>query len=350
MATSGTIGQTTIEVADIFDSAIRRCGLLPSALTPEVVKTLSTNLFMLLSNIKGLNLWRVQRPLYAIYPRQAEYTLATGTIDVLDAQWRTPTRLGGTVATSDGGTIANLTDGDTETVTTQVGVNGNFSWDFGSGSTATVNLIGILPATTTTYELILEWSDDGVTWDTVRDLGEIDFVNGVWQWFELDPSVDARFFRVREQGGAALSMREIYICQQYQDVTMYRMNRVEYSQLPDKRTTSEQALQYWLDRQLTPKMVLWPVPTNTFRLMKLNVHMHVEDVGAISNTLDIPQRWHEAIFTNLAFMSILDIPGADVKRYDALKDQADRTMTVAEAEERDSTPTQWTPGISVYTA
>jgi hypothetical protein len=36
VATSGTIGQTTLDTATLLDHAVRRCGLLPNVLTPEL--------------------------------------------------------------------------------------------------------------------------------------------------------------------------------------------------------------------------------------------------------------------------------------------------------------------------
>lgn len=350
MSLSGTVGQTTIEVAGILDHVIRRCGLTPDKLTPEIANTITDSMYFFLSNLsnRGINLWRVLRTLVGVAAYKAEYTLDVGTIDVLEALWRTPQRLSGTVATSAGGTTTFVDDGDVDTSLTQSAPGGNISWNFGSA--VVVNLVGLLPNGTATLALTFETSPDNVTWTAVKTLASASYTDGTWYWYELEPSRSAQYFRVRETASGTLNFREIFVSSTWTEVTMARLNRDDYSNLPNKRQANDQPLQFWLDRQLTPKMVLWPVPSNSFRLMNLFTHNHIEDVGAISNTLDIPQRWYNAIVANVALDCILDIPGADVKRYEMLKEQADRGMAIAEAEERDSSPTNITPMIGVYTA
>ncbi len=350
MATSGTVGQSFIDVADIIDKAIRRCGVQPNMLTPETTQIVTDNLFMLLTTLanRGINMWRVHRSLMGLYANQAEYTMAQGTLDILYALYRMPQRLSGTVVSSAGGTATNATDGDIDTLCTQVSPNGNISWDF--TDPVVVNSIGILAGATASYTLVFEVSDDDVVWTQVgASPGATAYTNGRWQWYDIEPADSARYFRVRETGGGTLSVREVFVTSTWTEITMARLNRDEYSALPNKRLPG-QALQFWFDRQITPKMVLWPMPNTTFTLMSLYTHRQIEDVGVLSNTLDIPQRWYEAVVTGLAFNSVLELPGADLQRYETLKDQANMAMTTAEAEERDASPTQWQPNISPYTA
>lgn len=352
MATSGTVGATVVEVAQMIDEAVRRCGVLPQSLTPENVELVTTNLYMVLSNLsnRGVNLWRVDRPLIPIYPGQTDYTLATGTVDILEAVYRMPQRLeADTVTSAAGGTVANLTDGDVDTATTQLSTNGNYEFDFGADNEQTVAMVGMLPNATATYTLVFEYSADGATWSTAYAPGAVSYTDNRWQWYAIEPAYEARYFRVRESGGATLDFREAYLCAQWSDITMYRMNRDDYFSLPNKRFPAQQPPQFWFDRQLTPKIVLWPAPQSTFYLLYLMTHRHIEDVGAISNTLDIPQRWVMAIICNAAYMILPSLPGADLKRADLLKAQADYSMMNAEDEERDRSPIYLSPNISAYT-
>jgi hypothetical protein len=350
MATSGTTGNTTLEVADLFDHIVRRCGVMPDKLTPEVAGAVKNSMYFFLSGLsnRGINLWKIVRTLLSIKTYQSEYTLQTGTLDVLEALWRTPQRLSGTVESSAGGTTTYVDDGLVETSLTQSAPGGNISWDFTDQTV--VNLVGLLPNGTATLALVFQTSPDNVTWTTIRTLPSASYTDHTWYWYELEPSSKKRYFRVRETSTGTLNFREIYLASTWTEVTMSRMNRDDYSALPSKRTANEQPLQFWLDRQLTPKMVLWPIPINSFRVINLFTHMHIEDIGAISNTLDIPQRWYNATVANVALDCILDIPGADLKRYEILKEQADRTLAIAESEERDASPTNITPNIGVYTA
>lgn len=100
MATSGTIGLTTLPTSKLLEKAMRRCGLSPQALTPEVVDTALESLFMLLLSLsnRGLNLWCIDKQLMPLIPGQASYELLPGTQDVLNLLYSTPSPVsGGTV-------------------------------------------------------------------------------------------------------------------------------------------------------------------------------------------------------------------------------------------------------------
>lgn len=352
MATSGTTGQTVIEVATLIEHIARRCGVQPNQLTPESIEIVKNVMFMFLSALsnRGINLWRVQRGLFGIDEGQATYVMPSGTVDVLEANYRIPQALAGTVTSSAGGTVANLTDSDPETVFTQSAGGGDVQWDFGSAQM--VNLVGLLGAADGTLDITLEVSSDGATWAAARTPGEVEFTDGKWKWFNIEPASSKRYFRIRERASGVLAFRDVVIAKDWSETPMYRMNRDDYSSLPNKRSPGHPR-QFWFDRAAPePKMICWPTPDASmiYNLVSVYLHMQVQDVGQISNTLDLPQRWYEAAVSNIAFMAILDLPGADLGRYEQLRVQADRTMLFAEAEERDATPTRFEPNISPYTA
>lgn len=345
---SGVTGTFSLTVADVVEHAARRCGIMPSDIGPESQSILTENLWMLLSNWsnRGINLWRLYRPLFGLYPGQAEYPMNAGDIEVENAFCRTPTQLTGTVASSAGGTVANLTDQAVATVCTQTSTNGNFSWDF--GGVQTVALVGVMSAATRSYNLVFEYSTDGSTWLTATAQGAAAYVDGVWQWLAIEPAYGAQYFRVRETGGATLSLREVFVAANWQDISMAPLNRDDYGNLPNKRFPGTPR-QYWFDRQLTPKMVVWPVPSSTFQLLYCITHRHIEDVGALANGLNIPQRWYDAVVWKLAFMSVGELPNADLQRYPMIKDMAMMTQPEAENEDRDKSPITITPDIGAYT-
>lgn len=352
MTSSGTYGTTSIEIADIMDHVMRRVGLNPGLLSAEIIITIKNNLFMFLSTLsnRGINLWKINRPIIGVYPGETDYTLPVGTLDVLEALHRTPQQLSGIITSSAGGTVGNLTDQNITTACTQSAPNGNFQWDFGAGSTQNVPLVGLLPSGNPTLNLVCETSPDGITWTTGKALGSVAYVDNQWTWFEIDPATPTEFFRIRETAGGTMAFREIFLSNTWSEISMYRMNRTDYAMLPNKKTPGR-PLQFWLDRQITPVMRVWQNPTTAFAFtcIALFLHQQIQDVGAIGNTLDIPQRAYDSVIANIAYMSILDIPGADVTRYPILKDQAQYTLAMMEAEELDRGPTNIHPNIQPYT-
>lgn len=352
MATSGTTGQTVIEVVTLAEHIARRCGVQPNQLGPEHLRILKNVMFFFMTSLSniGINLWRVQRGLFGFVEAQGTYVMPSGTLDLIKAHYRTPSPLSGIVTSSAGGTVANLGDQDPSTIFTQNATNGNVQYDFTDD--VIVNLVGLLGAANATITPTFEWSEDGVTWYELRSPGALSMADRKWKWFNIEPAMPARFFRIRETAGGTLTFRDVVVAQDWTEIEMWRMSRDEYSGLPEKRFPG-QPRQFWFDRQSpNPQLVAWPVPDREamYSLCSVFLHMQCQDVGDLSGEVDIPQRWYEAFVANCAYSAILDLPGADLSRFPMLQTQADRTMTIANSEERDNTPTVLTPNIGPYTA
>ena len=131
---------------------------------------------------------------------------------------------------------------------------------------------------------------------------------------------------------------------------MARLNRDDYTNLPNKNFTANQPYQYWFDRTIPqPTLYLWPTPSDAFIQMTVWYSRLVQDVGKLSNTLEIPDRWCLAIQYMLAQHMALSLPAVAVDRAKYLKELADQYFNEAEQEERDKSPIYWAPNIAVYT-
>jgi hypothetical protein len=75
----------------------------------------------------------------------------------------------------------------------------------------------------------------------------------------------------------------------------------------------------------------------------------IMDVGALTDELEVPQRWYEAVVFMLAHRMSLELPQVGMDRVGYLEKMADRYYSEAEAEERDKSPIYLAPNISVYT-
>lgn len=356
MPSSGTVGQTTYRASDLMDSISRSCGVTPSKLTPEGIDVILGVMYRTMANwsSRGINLWRVYHALYPLYSGKQTYVLQAGDIDVVDAVWRRPVRLSPAAVTASDGTstTANLSDGDLTTSCTLGGVNGSLLFDWGSGVTQQVGLVGINSAAARTYTLVLEISNDGSNFTQVLAPGAVVYTAGGWQWYEIDPAgTPSRYFRVREAGGAVLSLNELVLAQNWSDVTLTRWNRDDWANNPNKRSLGTPR-QYYPELLLTPQINLWPVPgaTEILNLLCLWVHRHVEDVGQLSYTLNIPQRWYDPLVSVCAYRALPELPGADLTRFDMLERIAmNVALPDAEKGERDSGPIKLGPNIRAYT-
>jgi hypothetical protein len=179
MAYSGSVGTTVVTVQTLIDHGARRCGKLAEELTSEQVLSSRESLFFLLSNLIniGIQYWAIDKKVYGFTPDRANYFLPLGGNDVLNALYRWMNRPNGAYTSSAGGVIGNVYDQDVDTICTQNAPNGNISVNYGPSNPVFIGSIGFLPASSGTWSIIYEYSEDNVTWKTLVDLGTITVVD-----------------------------------------------------------------------------------------------------------------------------------------------------------------------------
>jgi len=165
MAYSGTVGQTVVSVQKFIDQGARMAGKLAEELTVEQVQGSKQALVFILSNLinQGINYWCISKKVYGLKADQYEYLLPLGGNDVLNALYRTLNRPSGAVSSSSG-TAAYATDSNINTITTHSAPNGNISINYGTDNPIYAGSIGILPGTSGSFHILLEYSTDGSTW------------------------------------------------------------------------------------------------------------------------------------------------------------------------------------------
>ena len=324
MAYSETYGQT-VNVQTLIDHGARRCGKLAEELTSEQVVSARQSLGFLLSNLinRGIQYWCISKEVVGLTP-------------------------------SAGGTVANLYDGDVDTFTQQTSANGNFTVDYGITNPIYAGSIGFLPyiagGGSGTWNISLQYSSDGVTYTTLQNLGAVAVTDNSWVWTDIDPGQSVAFYRIVASGGTTLALREWYIGNNSTEVMMSRLNRDDYTNLPNKNFTANQPFQFWFDRTIpNPTIYLWPTPSNAFVQMTVWYSTQIMDVGALTNELQIPQRWYEAVVFMLAHRMSLELPAVAMDRVGYLEKMAEKYLYEAEQEERDKSPIYFAANISPYT-
>jgi len=353
MAYSGTVGQTVINVQTLIDHGARRCGKLAEELTSEQVLSSRQSLYFLLSDLgnRGIQFWTMTKKVLGLTPDKYIYDLPDGTIDLWNVLYRTMTRPSGTYTTSAGGTVANAFDGDVDTICTQTSPNGNIAVNYGASNPIYIGSIGLLPAVTGTWSIIYEYSEDNITWSTLVDLGSVAVADNTWIWTDITAGQTVPYYRCRAYSGTTLSVRELYFGNNSLEVQMSSLNRDDYTNLPNKNFTANQPYQYWYNRQIpNPQIYIWPVPSTAFVQMTCWYSRQIDDVGALTDELEIPQRWYEAVQMMLAHKMSLELPQVAMDRIGYLEKMAEKHLYIAEQEERDRSPIYWAPNISVYTA
>jgi hypothetical protein len=196
----------------------------------------------------------------------------------------------------------------------------------------------------------IQASEDGSTWTTIKAPGATDWTLGEWIYYDLPTSATAPFWRIKQSAGADMGFFQVVFGTMPLAINMARMNRDDYSSLPNRNFQALRPLQYWFNRTIPqPNMELWPVPNSIQPQLELWLHRQVEDVGALSGEIEIPQRWYLAIQNMLAHQMAMELPQVDPSRIAYCEQQADKFWHQAEQEERDKSPIYYAPNISYYT-
>lgn len=355
MAYSGTVGTTVISVQNLIDDSARACGKLAEELTDEQVISSKRQLFYLLSSLinKGIQYWAINTEVIGLRADQYTYELPLGAVDALNVLYRTmnrptPNSFGSYFASS--GFVANAFDNNVATILQQTAPNGNIGINYGDDNYIYAGSIGILPGVSGQFHILLEVSTDGVTWTTLHDCGVETWVDDQWLWYNIDPGATVQYYRMRETGGNTLAVREFYVGNNSREIQMSRLNRDDYSNLPNKNFTANQPYQFYFERTIPlPRIVLWPTPSDPFIQMTVWYSRQIMDVGDLNGELEIPQRWYLAITNMLAHRMSLILPAVPLDRTVYLEKQANITFEEVEQEERDKSPIYWAPNISPYT-
>ena len=327
MAYSNTVSQTVFNTRKVIENAIRRCKLPAEAISAEYVDIANDQLYLLLSELAnmGAPLWCIEKQIIPLYDGVGDVVLDTKVVDILNSNFRQLQTVSGT----------DTTDATTHTIA--------------FGGDTFVTTVGIKWAAVS-LPIAIERSYDNITWTTIQTETPV-ATAGQWTWYDLDSSIATPYFRVRATSGT-LNFTEIYTGNTPTEIPLARMNRDDYTNLPNKYFQSNRPLQYWYDRLIpNPVMHLWPVPNSgadTSQLV-LWVQRYIMDVGTMTQEIEVPQRWYEAIVSMLAAKMALEIVEVDTNLIPLLDSKAERALYIAQAEERDNSPMMIAPNIAMYT-
>lgn len=84
------------------------------------------------------------------------------------------------------------------------------------------------------------------------------------------------------------------------DYALERLSRDEYLSIPNK-TTQSRPNQFFLDRQNTPVLKLWPVAENSTDVVIYDCLTRMDDADTYTNTMDMPFRFYPCLAAGLAY-------------------------------------------------
>jgi len=128
------------------------------------------------------------------------------------------------------------------------------------------------------------------------------------------------------------------------DYSMERLSRDGYLTIPNK-TQQSRANQFFLDRQITPNLKVWPIPDNSTDLIIYDALTRMDDADIYTNTMDLPFRFYPCLAAGLAYyLALKRAPN----RVQLLKAVYEEEFERAATEDRDRSSFNVAPKYEYY--
>tara|TARA_B100000963_G_C22547934_1_gene635340 strand:- start:597 stop:1265 length:669 start_codon:yes stop_codon:yes gene_type:complete len=128
------------------------------------------------------------------------------------------------------------------------------------------------------------------------------------------------------------------------DFTMTRISRDAFLNLPNKTSTGRPT-QYFLDRQITPNLKLFPTPENSTDVIVYDALTRIQDADTQVNTMEIPFRFFPCFTAGLAYyIAMKKAPDRIQLLKTVYEEEFDRAM----AEDRDRSAFNVVPKLDYY--
>tara|TARA_R100000657_G_scaffold1300_2_gene947 strand:+ start:3861 stop:4541 length:681 start_codon:yes stop_codon:yes gene_type:complete len=128
------------------------------------------------------------------------------------------------------------------------------------------------------------------------------------------------------------------------DIQMTQIGRSEYWNIPNKDTKARPT-QWFLDKQLTPRLYIWPASENSTDQVLINRLVRIEDADASVNTVDTPFRFYPCLAAGLAYyIALKKAPD----RVQILKAFYEEEFARAADQDEDRASLNIAPGIRSY--
>ena len=280
-----------LDVTEYIEEAYERCGL--EVRTGYDLKTAKRSLNLMLADWanRGLNQWTIEQTTLSLAQGIGEYPAGVLTITV-----------GASGSFSVGETITGGTSAATAKITS-LPASTSMAITIPSGTfTSGETLTGGTSAATTTFSAAVDLTPVQST---------IDILSAV----------------VRRDST---------------DYGIQRVSRDAYLNIPSK-TQESRVSQFFVDRQVTPILKVWPLPENNTDTIIFDRLVRIDDSDTFINTMELPFRFYPCLAAGLAYyLSIKKAPD----RVQLLKAVYEEEFERAASEDRDRASAQIQPSLA----
>jgi len=147
-----------------------------------------------------------------------------------------------------------------------------------------------------------------------------------------------------ELGNDVIDVLSVIVQRDGTDYSLDRLSRDGFLTIPNKATQGR-VNQFFLDRQVTPVLNLWPVPDNATDVVYYDALTRMDDADIYTNTMDLPFRFYPCLAAGLAYYIALKRAPNRVQMLKAVyEEEFDRAAT----EDRDRSSFNVVPNYQSY--
>ena len=257
---------------------------------------------------KGLNLFLVQPMMVSINAGQSYYQLPDYGLRILynECVILQPIRLNqnGTAFSSAGGNPNNCFDPTQTAGCTQTTPNGSIGYNYGMDITNSILYVGVSSLSQTDYTLAIDCSNNGTEWQQVYLSPKTTFYPSVTQWFVLQVSPSAQYWRIRETGGNTLAINQIYFSVSNLTTpnrTIGAISRSQYMAMQTTTAIGSAITGYYLNLINPPVLVIYPQPIQDGFNLLFNTDCYPPDVVYLFQRTPVPQNFLDALMQGIAY-------------------------------------------------
>lgn len=176
--------------------------------------------------------------------------------------------------------------------------------------------------------LLADWANRGLNQWTIKQR-TITVVDGTSEYDVGNDVIDVLSVAVRRSGT---------------DYSLTRLSRDGYLSIPNK-STQGRVNQFFLDRQVSPKLKVWPVPDNNTDVIYYDALTRIDDADVYTNTMDLPFRFYPCLAAGLAYyIALKRAPNRVAMLKASYEEEFDRAAT----EDRDRSSFNVAPSFDYY--
>lgn len=176
--------------------------------------------------------------------------------------------------------------------------------------------------------MLAEWANRGLNQWTIKER-TLTLTQGTGNYTIAPDTIDILSVVVRRDGT---------------DFSLDRLSRDEYLNVPEK-TQQSRPNQFFLDRQISPVLKLWPVPENSTDVVYYNALTRMDDAVTQDGSLDVPFRFYPCLAAGLAYyISLKRAPNRTQLLKSVYEEEFERAMT----EDRDRASFNVVPKYEYY--